>query len=141
MIERQNRVGRLNLTVDQILRRKELSSRLRSRKYRQEHGVLQSSEGKNCCLGVACHQFIDETGRGEFRQIEPDTAFFFALGEGSHRTSDRYEPPKEVREYFGMIPEESGLMMEQNDSSVAPLKFYQIARSLDRRTERAVRIE
>lgn len=92
---------------------------LRSTEYKQGVGGLHPSEGKFCCLGVACDKYKEITGQGEWLS---DRTFII------NRISRISSLPVDVRDWLGLADIDGafadGCLADINDDGAS---FEQIA--------------
>ncbi len=72
---------------------------LRSGKYEQATGVLQTPSGRMCCLGVACEVFRQEVGAGKWLTVGDGVSCKVFSVEGSS-SADRL--PEPVAAWLGL---------------------------------------
>lgn len=112
------------LTAEQRAWRRKWSKALRSGKYKQGKGRLKDSEGRFCCLGVAC-DLADPKGWCEGWDAE------VVFGRNGYSLSDR------ERTLFGVSSEDEGDLMSANDGwyvlngQRAQFSFEEIADVID----------
>jgi hypothetical protein len=101
---------------------------LESGEFQQAAGVLQDTQGRMCCLGVACELYRREVG-GEWddRDADDTVGVTFVTPDGSEQTSVM---PEDVAEWLGFGDElnppgaEDVSLAENNDAGYT---FGQIA--------------
>ena len=111
------------MTTHQKSRLRLLVAALRSGEYTQARGRLKTDNGY-CCLGVACDVFYQETGRGEWENVNLNTGAWLFGYSGTSL-------PHVVQDWYGLPHTElnSGSMVSLNDG--LKWNFDQIADEIE----------
>lgn len=94
-----------NLTSEQSQNLIELCNRLESGKIKQGHGRLALSDGRRCCLGVACDIVLEQTDKHwKLSPFSDDLVLSYPLYKDTSfcGLGERSVLPSEVMEKFGM---------------------------------------